>query len=68
MSAPDLRLAALRRFSVAITVLNVCGRLWHPGAEDGLQGVGRLVDPVVVNFDLRKPRQNPGRKDALLAQ
>jgi hypothetical protein len=28
MSAPDLRLAALRRFSVAITVLNVCGRLW----------------------------------------
>ena len=28
MSAPDLRLAALRRFAVAITVLNVCGRLW----------------------------------------
>lgn len=28
MSKPDLRLAALRRFSVAITVLNVCGRLW----------------------------------------
>src|ERR687889_820942 len=28
MSAPDLRLAALRRFSIAITVLNVCGRLW----------------------------------------
>ena len=28
MSAPDLRLAALRRFAVAITALNVCGRLW----------------------------------------
>lgn len=28
MSKPDLRLAALRRFAIAITVLNVVGRLW----------------------------------------
>lgn len=28
MNKPDLRLAALRRFAIAITVLNVVGRLW----------------------------------------
>jgi Na+-translocating ferredoxin:NAD+ oxidoreductase RnfD subunit len=28
MSQTDMRLAALRRFAVAITILNVCGRLW----------------------------------------
>src|SRR5205823_12282055 len=32
--------------------------LWHPCPEDRLQGVGRLVDPVVVDFDLRESSQN----------
>src|ERR1044072_8447991 len=58
MSAPDLRLAALRRFSVAITVLNVCGRLWL-GFENSwaqmsaARGTACLVEFVLEVADAR---------------
>jgi Na+-translocating ferredoxin:NAD+ oxidoreductase RnfD subunit len=58
MSAPDLRLAALRRFSVAITVLNVCGRLWLGFENSWAQmfvalGTAYLVELVLEVIDAR---------------
>ena len=58
MSAPDLRLAALRRFSVAITVLNVCGRLWLGFENSWAQmlvalGTAYLVEVVLEVADAR---------------
>src|ERR1044072_108213 len=52
MSAPDLRLAALRRFSVAITVLNVCGRLWLGFENSWAQMFVALGTAYVVEFVL----------------
>jgi nucleotidyltransferase/DNA polymerase involved in DNA repair len=37
-----------------------CCRLWHPYAEDRLQRMGRLVHPIIIDFDLRESRQNKG--------
>jgi Na+-translocating ferredoxin:NAD+ oxidoreductase RnfD subunit len=58
MSAPDLRLAALRRFTVAITVLNVCGRLWLGFESSWAQmfvslGTAYLVEIVLEVADAR---------------
>jgi Na+-translocating ferredoxin:NAD+ oxidoreductase RnfD subunit len=58
VSAPDLRLAALRRFSVAITVLNVCGRLWLGFENSWAQmfvalGTAYLVEFVLEAADAR---------------
>lgn len=58
MSAPDLRLAALRRFSLAITVLNVCGRLWLGFENSWAQmfvalGTAYLVEFVLEVIDAR---------------
>jgi Na+-translocating ferredoxin:NAD+ oxidoreductase RnfD subunit len=52
MSAPDLRLAALRRFSVAITVLNVCGRLWLGFENSWAQMFAALGTAYLVEFVL----------------
>src|SRR3954468_21117392 len=52
MSGPDLRLAALRRFSVAITVLNVCGRLWLGFENSWAQMFVALVTAYLVEFVL----------------
>ncbi|HEV2863504.1 MAG TPA: hypothetical protein VGX48_20995 [Pyrinomonadaceae bacterium] len=52
MSAPDLRLAALRRFAVAITVLNVCGRLWLGFENSWAQMLAALGTAYVVEFVL----------------
>ena len=52
MSAPDLRLAALRRFSVAITVLNVCGRLWLGFENSWAQMFVALGTAYLVEFVL----------------
>jgi enediyne biosynthesis protein E5 len=52
MSAPDLRLAALRRFAVAITVLNVCGRLWLGFENSWAQMVAALVTAYFVEVAL----------------
>ena len=50
MSAPDMRLAALRRFSVAITVLNVCGRLWLGFENSWAQMFVALGTAYLVEF------------------
>lgn len=53
MSAPpDLRLAALRRFAVAITVLNVCGRLWLGFENSWAQMFVALGTAYLVEFVL----------------
>ena len=52
MSAPDLRLAALRRFTVAITVLNVCGRLWLGFENSWAQMFVALGTAYLVEFVL----------------
>jgi Na+-translocating ferredoxin:NAD+ oxidoreductase RnfD subunit len=62
MSAPDLRLAALRRFSVAITVLNVCGRLWLGFENSWAQmfvalGTAYLAEFVLEVADARAHRR-----------
>ena len=62
MSAPDLRLAALRRFSVAITVLNVCGRLWLGFENSWAQMFVALGTAYLVEFVLETDDESVFRR------